>query len=345
MKKYLNRNIFFQGDAKICSLLISLLILTWVLLESYVNSSNYYRWILYSDLNYGYNTTPLGGVGIIILVIFLTMSFMIVCGIFKRKKWSTLLSGPFSRMDIRKRELTLMICCIVGFILIFLLVCIRYAIANETLISYIKGFWLLVGIDIIRIVIVSLSVISVLFCIDSLTSNMYVTLAALFSIATYCGVIIATIANLFLWGYNPKIENVNVWISNTIEAILIGNKEYVYSYNLIIAIMLLLLLTSVCFIIAKRLTKKIRIENMGDALIFRPIMKILPFLLSTFIGMVVGNIIFRNLLFSDKIILDLNQITYPIVRFSIIISISIVCNVIIRCFRKSLKNKIPKKYI
>ncbi|NKF05374.1 hypothetical protein J1C67_14905 [Clostridium gasigenes] len=345
MKKYLNKNIFFQGDAKIFSVLMSLLLLVGVFLDITMNNSNYndYRFMLYNYSDQVKN--PLGIVGMFILVVFLVICFVLICGMFKRKKWATLLSGPFSRIDIRKRELALMIGCIMGFILLFLLVCERNYIANDVLNSYIKGFWILVVIDIIRIVVVSAALTSILFFIDSLTSNMYVTLGSMFAIGAYCIVVIITIGSSFLWAYNSIVRKVWEYITIMIDSILFGAEINIHKYIFFTGLILLIIITIVCTIITKKLTKKIKVENMGDALIFRSIRKIAPILLSTLIGMIVGTIIFKGLLVDNRLEVVLNTVTYPLISIGIITIISIIIYIIIKSISIVLKNKIPGKYI
>ncbi|MBU3103028.1 hypothetical protein [Clostridium gasigenes] len=345
MKKYLNKNIFFQGDAKIFSVLMSLLLLVGVFLDITMNNSNYndYRFMLYNYSDQVEN--PLGIVGMFILVVFLVICFVLICGMFKRKKWATLLSGPFSKIDIRKRELTLMIGCIMGFVLLFLLVCERNYIANDVLNSYIKGFWILVVIDIIRIVVVSAALTSILFFIDSLTSNMYVTLGSMFAIGAYCIVVIITIGSSFLWAYNSIVRKVWEYITIMIDSILFGAKINIHKYIFFTGLILLIIITIVCTIITKKLTKKIKVENMGDALIFRSIRKIAPILLSTLIGMIVGTIIFKGLLVDNRLEVVLNTVTYPLMSIGIITIISILIYIIIKSISTVLKNKIPRKYI
>lgn len=347
MRKYLNENVFFQGDSKIVTILIALFILLWSLLEFTIHNTfyTYYEYIIYDNSGNGYTNSPLGRCVIIILLVFLIISFTLICGMFKRKKWSTLLSCTFTRIDIRKRELTLMGGCIIGFILIFLLVCIRYSIKNDILVSYIDGFWALIGMDVIRIIIVSAAITAVLFFIDSLTSNMYVTLGLLFSIGLYFLAITITLANSFLWTYNSIRLSVINFITDVLQSILVGEKSYVYSYKFLIGLIILVLLTIICGVITKKLTKKIRIEHMGDALIFINIRNMIPFFLSTLIGMGAGTTIFQILLWNSRFELALNSITYPIVSFGIIIIISVISNIIIKCSIKAFKNKIPKKYI
>lgn len=345
MKKYFNKNIFFQGDAKIFSVLMSLLLLVGVFLDITMNNSNYndYRFMLYNYSDQVKN--PLGIVGMFILVVFLVICFVLICGMFKGKKWATLLSGPFSRIDIRKRELTLMIGCIIGFILLFLLVCERNYIANDVLNSYIKGFWILVVIDIIRIVVVSAALTSILFFIDSLTSNMYVTLGSMFAICAYCIVVIITIGSSFLWAYNSIVRKVWGYITIMIDSILFGSEINIHKYIFFTGLIILIIITIVCTIITKKLTEKIKVENMGDALIFRSIRKIAPILLSTLIGMIVGTIIFTGLLVDNRLEVVLNTVTYPLMSIGIITIISIIIYIIIKYISTVLKNKIPGKYI
>lgn len=348
MKKYLNKSIFFQGDAKIVTLLSVLIMIAWVALEFIINNSynSEYRWRLYDYSSYSY--TLLGASGILILGMFLVVSFIVICGLFKRKKWATLLSGPFSKIDIRKRELTLMIVSIVGFILMFLLVSIRYSIANDILVSYTKGYWTYVIIDIIRVIVIGLTITSILFVIDSLTSNMYITLGVLFAIGAYLITIMITAGSLFTWTYDGARREIQDFIFNILEGVLCGAKEYIYSYEFLIGIVLLVLITVICTVTTKKLIKKTKVEYMGEALVFKFTRKIAPFLLSTLIGMNAGIIIFENLLWQgsfDKLGVEVNSTTYPIIGIGIIIIISLIANIIIKCIIKALKNKIPKKYI
>lgn len=347
MKKYLNKNVFFQGDAKIGIILASLFIAVWVLLEFYIKNSydTNYNYIIYDYSGYVYSNTPLGRIIIVVLSVFLVLSFISICGMFKRKKWSTLLSCTFSRIDIRKRELVLMGGCIIGFILIFLLVCIRYSIENAILVSYIDEFWTLVGIDVIRIIIVSLAITAILFFIDSLTSNMYVTLGTIFTIGLYCGAIVMTIGSCFLLDYSVSSSSITIFIMDIIKSIIIGSKENVYTYEFLSGVIAIIVMTSICGLITKKLTGKMKIEHMGDAFIFSQIRNIIPFLLSTLIGMGIGNIIFQNLLWNGNFKLSLNSVSYPVVSFGIIIIVSIIANIIIKSSIKAFKNKIPKKYI
>lgn len=347
MKKYLNKNIFFQGDGKIFILLSSLLVVLELLLEVYINNNyaNDYTWVIYDYSHTVYNLTPLGTMGVMLLGVFLIICFIIICGMFKRKKWATLLSGPFSKMDIRKREVALMIGCIIGFILMFLLVCIRYSIANDVFISYIKGYWLLVGVDVIRIIVIGSAITAVLFCIDSITSNIYVTLCSIFSIGAYIVAIMGTVSNSFIREYSYEMTKINKFLSNMFDSVLVGNEYFIYSYEFLIGLIIILLLTVIFGFIAKKLTAKLKVEHMGEPLVFKSTRKVLPFLISTFIGMTSGNIIFSNLLWSGDLEVYLDTITYPMFSLGIIIAVSIVAYIIIKLVMKALKNKIPKKYI
>ena len=242
MKKYLNNNMFFQGDSRIFSFLIGLFLCTYAVLELSIKSSLYsnYDFILYTYYGKANMESPLGFLGVFILLIFLVISFILICGMFKRKKWATLLSGPFSRMDIRRRELVLMVGCVIVFILMFLLVWIRYSISNDILVSYIKGFWWLIAMDVVRIIFISLATMSILFLIDSLTSNIYITLVSLFAIGAYSLTGLLTIKSSFLWYYDGGINEIEKFISEMLSGILLGEVIYIYTYELLISLITLI---------------------------------------------------------------------------------------------------------
>lgn len=203
----------------------------------------------------------------------------------------------------------------------------------------------MVAIDIIRIVVVSAVITSILFFIDSLTSNMYVTLGAMFAIGAYCIAIIITIGNSFLWAYTSIVLKIWSSIAIMIESILVGTGINIHRYIFLMGLVILVIIAILCTIITRKLTRKIKVENMGDALIFSPIRKIAPILLSTLIGMIVGNIIFQGLLVDNRLEVVLNTLTYPLLSFAIIIIISIITYIIIKSILIALKNKIPRKYI
>lgn len=347
MKKYLNTNIFFQGDTKITALLTSLIAVVFILLEIIIKESIYnnYNFILYNTVDIYNLQTMLGFPGMFILSLFLIISFVLICGLFKRKKWSTFLSGPFSRMDIRKRELFLMLCCIVAFIIVFLIVILRFSIANESLISYIDEFSKVILIDLVRIIFISLTLTSVLFLVDSLTSNMYITIGSIFVTGIYILVFMVTINGSFSWQYNGYFYKLIEFARRSIYALLFGELIYINSYEFIIVLGLLLIVTILCTLISKKLTNKIKVENMTDAFIFNNIKKIVPFIISTLIGMIVGMIIFERLFLSGIIEINISELTKPLISIGIISITSIIVYIVINSSLKTLKNKIPKKYI
>ena len=113
MKRYLNKSLFYQGDSKIYLPLILVYLINYLVVSVIIG--NYFEVELieklyyipehyYSDFNLIY-----GIENWIMMIVYYAICYLIIVGIFKRKKWSTLLAGPFSRLDIRKREVILMI--------------------------------------------------------------------------------------------------------------------------------------------------------------------------------------------------------------------------------------------
>ena len=119
MKKYFNKAIFYQGDG---SILIPLLV-TYVsaFIINLLATSNYFSWYIRTSLyNQGNKENILTFSHIFLFGLYMVVVYVITVGIYKRKKWSTLLAGPFSRMDIRKREFLIISISSIVYIIAFL---------------------------------------------------------------------------------------------------------------------------------------------------------------------------------------------------------------------------------
>lgn len=84
MKKYLNKSLFYQGDAKI--ILPLSIAYIGVILFSKISLSNYFDWQIKQRL-YGYyqDSFVLSFDSIVILLLYLIIVYIISVGIFKRK--------------------------------------------------------------------------------------------------------------------------------------------------------------------------------------------------------------------------------------------------------------------
>lgn len=92
MKKYLNNNLFYQGDANIflplCIVYIVAFILIIIVSDSYFSFqiSKYLYNQMSSRFIFSFD-------GVFLLVAYIGIVYMVTVGIFKRKKWSTFLAG------------------------------------------------------------------------------------------------------------------------------------------------------------------------------------------------------------------------------------------------------------
>ena len=172
MKRYLNKNLFYQGDGNIfiplCIVYLSSFILNLIL------NDLYFSWEIY---RYLYNQSEVRFIisyeHVVLLILYIGIVYIITIGMFKKKKWSTFLAGPFSRIDIRKRELLIIIISVIIHILIFLVVLFKDLIQYYDVIVYINDFYKIILLDIIRIFSISTIIIGVLSVLDSIFSNTY----------------------------------------------------------------------------------------------------------------------------------------------------------------------------
>ncbi|MBX7317100.1 hypothetical protein K4H61_13160, partial [Clostridium chauvoei] len=198
MRKYLNRSIFYQGDANIILPLVACYIGAFIFQSTIIN-----KWFGYLKYQVLYTTTEkyLSSSNdifiLLLLVLYLSIIYMISVGIFKRKKWSTLLSGPFSKKDIRRRELILVIMSTMVFFIIYYILIISGYIRNSELISYLNVFNNVIILDFIRMFSISILVIGGLFFLDSLFSNLYMLIFSVVFIGIYSITLILNIEFLF----------------------------------------------------------------------------------------------------------------------------------------------------
>ena len=211
MKKYLNNNLFYQGDANIflplCMVYISTFILLLLLSNEYFSLQISRH--LYNQINSKFIFSE-GGV--LLLIVYIGIVYMITVGIFKRKKWSTFLAGPFSRLDIRKRELSIMVTSILIFIGMYLSIIIKNYIQYQYILIYIDDFYKIVVLDVIRIISLSTIIIGVVAVLDSIFSNLY----PLFSPRINCKLITKLTSGTYICASYHKIL-INEKVAGTIN--------------------------------------------------------------------------------------------------------------------------------
>lgn len=324
MKKYLNNNLFYQGDANIFLPLCIVYVANF--LFTLMATDGYFSWQINNYLyNQGKITYIFSYEVVMLLIAYIFVIYAITVGIFKRKKWSTFLSGTFSRIDIRARELIIIIFSVIIYVLTFLTVILKNYIQYYDILVYINDFDKVVILDIIRIISISTLTIGILAILDSIFANLYylaglgifsliylLFLMANFSpILSYCSYTYEQVYGL-RYVYNVLME----YIDHPGGEINISILQITCITIVFIAIGVILIF------ISKILTNKMLVENMNEGIIFDFPKKVVRFMLVTFVGIVsapyiselINDIYFRNALGVYKleavIIVIVSTITY-----------------------------------
>lgn len=338
MKKYLNRSLFYQGDAKI--ILPLTIAYIGVILFSKISLSNYFDWQIKQRL-YGYyqDSFVLSFDSIVILLLYLIIVYIISVGIFKRKKWSTLLAGPFSRMDIRTREFIIVVMSAIFYLLCYLVIVGQETVQNIEIISYIGNFKEIVIIDVIRIISISTITIGGLALLDSIFSNMYYLFGSLIFIIIYMiSLLINFEVSRYIYLYNGD---------RGLRYLYNGIMEYLGGYSIgneisnlqIACISVFFIITGIVLIvIAKKLTNKMLVEYMNEGIIFEFPRKIAKFMLITFPGIILAPILsslidefYFNYTLSDSYLI--------FIRLVIVIIITFFSNLALKKFQNLKKDK------
>lgn len=338
MKKYLNKSLFYQGDAKI--ILPLTIAYIGVILFSKISLSNYFDWQIKQRL-YGYyqDSFILSFDSIVILLLYLIIVYIISVGIFKRKKWSTLLAGPFSRMDIRTREFIIVVMSAIFYLLCYLVIVGQETVQNIEIISYIGNFKEIVIIDVIRIISISTITIGGLALLDSIFSNMYYLFGSLIFIIIYMiSLLINFEVSRYIYLYNGD---------RGLRYLYNGIMEYLGGYSIgneisnlqIACISVFFIITGIVLIvIAKKLTNKMLVEYMNEGIIFEFPRRIAKFMLITFPGIILAPILsslidefYFNYTLSDSYLI--------FIRLVIVIIITFFSNLALKKFQNLKKDK------
>ncbi|WP_195263778.1 hypothetical protein [Clostridium sp. 1001275B_160808_H3] len=338
MKKYLNKSLFYQGDNKIILPLIIAYI--GVTLLNKISLSQYFDWTIKGMLYSKYHESfILSFNGAVILIIYLIIVYVISVGIFKRKKWSTLLSGPFSRIDIRSREFIIVVMSAIFYLLSYSIIVGQEAFQNIEIINYIGNFKEVIIIDLIRIVSISTITIGGLALLDSIFSNMYYLFGSLIFIIIYMFSVLVNFevsSYIYLYDgdrglryiYNRIMEYLGVY--STINEISKLQIACISIFFIITGIMLI--------IIAKRLTNKMLVENMNEGIIFEFPRKIAKFMLITFPGIILAPIL-SNLINKFYFNYTMSESHLFFIILVITIMISFFVNLSLKKFQKIKKDK------
>lgn len=344
MKKYLNKSLFYQGDSKIILPLILLYLSALIVNNSIINS--YFENKILADLySFFYSNGYLinSFIGILYLIIYICIAYIISVGFFKRKKWTTLLSGPFSRMDIRKREFYIVLISALVYLIIFVGLLIQKTYIYHDVIRYIDSFMVRVLLDLLRMISISILAIGGLALLDSLFANLYYMIASIIFIFIY-------IMGIFM--------NYSYYISYYIESTynIVNGTRNIFNYlegyydtfenyiGIIIGISIFFIIVGlICLLIGKKLTNKMLVENMNEGVIFNFPKRILEFMIVTFPGIflspsIVEVINGRYFYYNLDVI---NRFKFTIVTIFVLTVISYIS---LKIIKRTLKNKKERYY-
>ena len=336
MKKYLNSNLFYQGDANIflplCVVYIAGFILNLIIINEYFSWK--IKMYLYNHLNYSFIFSY---ESVILLIIYIGIIYMITVGIFKRKKWSTFLSGPFSRIDIRARELIIVILSVIIYIVMFLSIVLKNYIQYYNILIYINDFHKILILDILRIISISTLTIGILSIMDTIFANLYYLIGAIIFSFIYIIFLLVNFNSVLSYYANDKVYGLNYIYNGLMEYldVIIGNP--ISALQIISISSILIIMGIILIFTSKILTNKMLVENMNEGIIFEFPKKVASFMIVTFVGVasapyissIIDDIYFRY---------SLGEYELVAIRAVIIVVLSIITYFVLRNFKKVKKD-------
>lgn len=337
MKKYLNSNLFYQGDANIflplCIVYVASFIFTLTITDGY------FSW----EINrYLYNqrdiTFILSFDGVLLLIIYIGIVYAITVGIFKRKKWSTFLAGPFSRIDIRARELIIVVFSVIVYVLIFLSIVLKNYIQYYDILIYINGFYKIIIMDIIRIISISTITIGILAIMDTIFANLYYLVGAgIFSFIYLVCLLINFDSILSYYSYDQVygLRYIYNGIMEYLSGSTIGNR--ISNLEIICISIIFVIIGIILIFISKVLTNKMLVERMNEGIIFEFPKKVASFMIITFVG--VASAPYISTLIDDIYFrYSLGEYELVAIRVVIIVVLSVISYFVFKNFKKVKKD-------
>ena len=344
MKGYLNKSLFYQGDSKITLPLLLLYLSSILINNSIINVyfENIIIRTLYSSYyNNSYSINNFGGIAFLIL--YLCIAYIISVGVFKRKKWTSLLSGPFSRIDIRKREFYIILISALVYLFTFIVLLIQKTYIYYEIVKYVDSFMVMALLDILRMISISTIVIGGLALLDSFFSNLYYMVASIIFIFIYIMGIFINYDSIIIYYVNSPYNIIsgprNVFYY--LEGYYNVNENYV-GFTVGISI-LFMVIGLICLLIGKKLTSKMLVENMNEGVIFNFPKRILKFMIVTFPGIILAPSIieFISERYFNYNLGERNKIIFTIVA---ILILTLISWIVLINIKRGFKNKKDRYY-
>lgn len=329
MKKYFNKTTFYQGDGSIIIPLLIVYVAAFIV--NILSVSNYFDWTIKTFLyGEGFNEGIFSFAHILFFGLYLVIVYIMTVGVFKRKKWSTLLSGPFSRMDIRKREFFIVSLSAIVYIVAFLFSILRGWCKEKEILSYMGNFHEIVLIDTLRLISVGIIIIGVLALLDSIIANIYFLFGSAIFLFIYLILLYSNFGQALSYYNDNYVYGLRYVINGVMEYAQIGYYGNPMSnFQIIIISIIIITIGSILVFIAKKLTNKMLLENMNEGIIFDFPKKIARFLIITFPGMIVSLFI-SEILESMYFRYNIGIYKLSLIRLVIVIVVSIACSFILK---------------
>ena len=334
MKKYFKENIFYQGDSKIVLPLILIYIIAFIV--NYLKINEYFKFNIVNRLYKDFIILNIvSAFDIFFFTLYLGIIYIITSGLFKRKKWTTFLSMPYSKLDIRKREFFILFISFIIYISIFLLMILKGCIQFYEVISYLDKFYRIIIIEAVRLVSIGLLILSLICIVDTIFSSIYYIIGGCLAILIYSIFFILNFEYILRAEVIYKLNLIN--LLNIIYDYTLGGFREFRLYEVFIIASIFLIISIVLIYISKRLTNKMMVENMNEGILFSFPKKIAKFILLTLPGLIIA-------LFLSEFIYTYNDYNYNyyiliLVRLIIIVISSFIIKYVIKNIKKESENK------
>lgn len=335
MKKYFKNNIFYQGDAKIILPLFLVYIITFMV--EYIKINEYFKYNIGRRLYNNVNIFNIVGVfDILFLTLYLGIIYIISSGLFKRKKWTTFLSMPYSKLDIRKREFFIIFISLFVYIGIFLLLILKGYIQYYEVIIYLDKFYRIIIIETIRLTSIAFLILGIICIVDTIFSNIYYIVGSILTVIIYFMFFIFNFQDLLREEIIYKNFNIIDLLNIIYDYILGGFREF-RLYQVTIIATIFIVISIILIYISKELTDKMLVENMNEGIIFSFPKKVARFIMITLPGLIVS--LFMAELIDSYYDYTLSYNRLLLIKIIVIISSTLITKYFISAFRKEFKKK------
>lgn len=356
MKKYLNKGLIYQwfNSAK-AVILLGLIVWGYMSYMIFGNEISDMRWrISDSFCNYfmTFDLCKYVDLGIIFVIIFFAAQ-----GISKRNNLMFLNSSPYTKKQIKYNE---MICLAITeglFIATFLYMAVIRYFNYRNLLSIVDGYFQIVGIEVIKMVLFGVIGILFVMIVDSMFSNSIVGVIAMISaIPLSILFIYAKILNTVGYIAVKDGKNIFYFLNKLLEkskSIIFNNSFFrsvsidnIYLSNILYNVSVLIIVISIIFIIYNKMQKLNSLEYSTKIFSSKTNEKIIRILCSAGAGC------FISLFFTENYIDKIRTINYRIpysalsgmnlvkvlsVDMLCVIIVAIICNIILKKILKIIE--------